>query len=211
MLLRVSFLLIASLANADEVAGWKQLPPLPEPLGVAAPFAGTSGGVFAVAGGANFPDKMPWEGGKKVWTDVIWLLEKPEGAWRKVGTLPGPRAYGVSVSAGDAVICAGGSDAERHYRDVWRMVWRDGKVTIEPLPAMPIALAGGSGALVGNTLIMVGGAEQPGEQAATKRAFALDLAAKVPVWRELPPLPAEGRILAAAGVWKDHWWMDAFC
>ena len=41
-------------------------------------------------------------------------------------------------------------------------------------------------------------AEQPGAQAATNRAFAFDLAANIPAWRALPPLPGQPRILAAA-------------
>ena len=33
------------------------------------------GGAILVAGGANFPDKKPWEGGKKVWYDTVFVLE----------------------------------------------------------------------------------------------------------------------------------------
>src|SRR6187549_1212241 len=77
---------------------WGKLPPLPEPLGVAAAFAGVSNGALIVAGGANFPDKMPWEGGKKVWNDRIWVLEKPDGQWREAGRLSRPLAYGVSLT-----------------------------------------------------------------------------------------------------------------
>ena len=45
---------------------WKQLPPLPDKLGFAGSFAGVSGGALIVAGGANFPEAMPWAGGPKV-------------------------------------------------------------------------------------------------------------------------------------------------
>src|SRR5437899_785783 len=34
---------------------WGKLPPLPDPEGFAAPFAGVSGGALIVAGGANIP------------------------------------------------------------------------------------------------------------------------------------------------------------
>lgn len=105
-------------ACAGETLSWRQLPPIPDPLGIAAPFAGVAGGALLVAGGANFPDKMPWEGGKKVWHDRIWLLEKPGGAWREVGKLPRPLAYGVSVTAADGMVCAGGSDFTKHYADI---------------------------------------------------------------------------------------------
>src|SRR5947207_2584315 len=61
---------------------WSPLPPLPPAAGqvkqpgVASPFVGVQGNALIVAGGANFPDKMPWEGGAKKWQDDIWILEK---------------------------------------------------------------------------------------------------------------------------------------
>lgn len=36
-----------------------------EGLGLAGPITGISGNRLLVAGGANFPDGMPWKGGKK--------------------------------------------------------------------------------------------------------------------------------------------------
>ena len=157
-----------------------------------------SGGALLVAGGANFPGGMPWDGGKKVWSDRVWVLEKPDGAWREAGRLPRALGYGVSVSARDSIVCAGGSDAERHHAEVFRLAWKGGALATEPLPPLPIALSGACGALVGDTFFIACGAEQPGELAATNRVFALDLSAKNPAWRELPPLPGKPRILATA-------------
>ena len=189
---------MTTLACAADTLTWTQLPPLPDPLGVAAPFAGVSGGALLVAGGAKFPDKMPWEGGKKVWHDRVWVLNAPDGKWRAAGILPRALGYGVSVTHGDGMVCVGGSDADRHYADAFRLVWKDGALATQPLPPLPVALSGASGALAGDTLIVACGAEEPGEQAATNRAFALDLAAEKPAWRELPPLPGVPRLLAVA-------------
>jgi N-acetylneuraminate epimerase len=183
---------------------WKQLPPLPDPLGVAAPFAGVSGDALIVAGGANFPDKMPWEGGKKVWHDRVWVLDAPDGRWRDVGRLPRPLAYGVSLRATDAVMCVGGSDSERHYADAFRLSWKDGVLAVTPLPKLPVPLATAAGAVVDATAYVACGATEPGEKSASNRAFALDAGAAA--WRELPPLPAEPRILpVAAGVVDDFY------
>lgn len=102
-----------ALACAGEALTWEQLAPIPEPAGVAGPFAGMSGGALLVAGGANFPGGMPWEGGKKVWVDRAWVLEKPDGAWREAGRLPRALGYGVSATHRDSLVCAGGSDAAR--------------------------------------------------------------------------------------------------
>jgi N-acetylneuraminate epimerase len=191
------FAMTSVLCAQDLPLKWEQLPPLPQPLGVAAPFAGVTGGSLLVAGGANFPGKMPWEGGKKAWLDTVWLLDRPDGSWREVGKLPRPLAYGLSISAKDGVVCVGGSDAERHYPDSFHLVWSGGKLSLRGLPPLPIPLSGAAGAVAGTSIYVACGAGEPGEKAATNRAFSLDLNDPAPTWKPLPPLPGKGRILAA--------------
>ena len=58
---------------------WGQLPPLPDRHGFAGGFAGVSHDALIFAGGANFPDAPPWDGGKKVWYDSIFVLAQPDG------------------------------------------------------------------------------------------------------------------------------------
>lgn len=82
--------------GVPDAAEWSPLPPLPDAHGVAGAFAGVAGGALLVAGGANFPDGPPWQGGTKAWTDRIWVLDRPDGAWREAGRLTGPR---VSLGA----------------------------------------------------------------------------------------------------------------
>ncbi len=192
-------------------AGWEQLPDLPEPPGVAAPFAGVSGGALIVAGGANFPDKMPWEGGKKIWHDTVWLLDKPDGAWREAGKLPRALAYGVAVSVPGAVLCIGGSDAERHYAEVLSLVWQDGKLEAktEAVPGpVPVPLANAAGAVDENENVYVAcGSTEPGEKRASNRVFCAGWRAKVVQWRELQPLPAEPRILPVAAARGDTFYL----
>jgi N-acetylneuraminate epimerase len=200
-------LCLTTFACAGEPLTWKALPPLPDKLGVAGAFAGESGGALLVAGGANFPGPMPWEGGKKVWHDAVWVLDRPDGMWREAGKLPQLLGYGVSVTHRGSVVCVGGSDAEQHHAEAFRLVWKDGKLGVEPLPALPIRLSGAAGTLVGETLYIACGAEEPGEQAATNRAFALDFAAAAPQWRELPPLPGKPRILAAGAAQGEHFYV----
>jgi N-acetylneuraminate epimerase len=192
---------------AAEPLTWKRLASLPDALGVAAPFAGVSGDALLVAGGANFPGKMPWEGGRKVWHDRVWVLTEPEGRWRGAGQLARPLAYGVCVNAGDAVICAGGSDADRHYAEVFRLRWREGKLNTEALLPLPMTLSGASGAMVEGKLIVACGAERPGEQEASNRAFELDLHTPAPAWKELPRMPGKPRILAAGAAWGGRFFL----
>ncbi len=140
---------------------WRSLPAIPDREGFAGPFAGVTGGVLVVTGGANFPDKRPWEGGTKVWYDRVFVLEKPDGAWTAAGRLPRPLGYGVSVDTGDGIVCAGGSNARGHFADVFRLALVDGKVVITPLPPLPQPCANMGGAVVGNTLYIAGGIATP--------------------------------------------------
>ncbi len=190
-------LYMTAIASAADPLVWKQLPSLPDPLGVAGPFAGVSGTSLVVAGGANFPDKMPWEGGKKVWHDRVWVLDKPDGKWREVGKLPRPLGYGVSVTARGGVVCVGGSDSERHYADTFLVSVEPDGFRVQPLPPLPLPLANMAGALMGDEVYIAGGSEAPGEQTATNRAFVLSLQKNV--WREIAPLPGRAHILATAG------------
>ena len=205
----ITTLLMSALMAIPACSGnlslhWSQLPSLPDSLGVAGPFAGVSGEVLIVAGGANFPDKMPWAGGKKIWHDTVYVLGKQQGKWTVAGKLPRPLAYGISVTTPAGVVCLGGSDADRHYRDVFCLQFLSGKLSVQPLPSLPVPLANAAGALVDKTIFVAGGAAQPGESAALSECFALDLSQPNPAWITLPPCPGPPRILpvaaAAAGM-----------
>jgi N-acetylneuraminic acid mutarotase len=186
---------------------WSQLPPLPDALGVAGPFAGVSGGALLVGGGANFPGKMPWAGGKKVWHDEVYALTNANSPWKLVGKLPRPLAYGVSVTTKSGLVCLGGSDADRHYADAFRLDFRNGVFSVQPLPSLPLPLANAAGALVGETIYVAGGSDQPGEQSALNQCFALDLAEKNPAWQTVPPCPGKARILQVAAAGKNDFYL----
>lgn len=185
--------------GARPALAWRPLPPLPDREGFAAPFAGASGGALLVAGGANFPDKRPWEGGTKRWYDTIWVLENESGPWRAGGTLPAASAYGLSVSVPEGMICIGGGDATRHFDQVFRLTWKDGRIARTDLPSLPGLCAFASGALVGSTIYVAGGIDQPAATSCLNTLWALDLARPAPHWQELPPCPGGPRMLAVAG------------
>ena len=186
---------------------WAQLPPLPDPPGVAAPFAGESGGALLVAGGANFPHGYPWEGGKKVWYDTVYALTAPTGRWQIAGHLPRSLAYGVSITTPQGVLCIGGSDASRHYADVFLLRYSAGKIQIENYPPLPVPLADAAGALAGSMVYVGGGSEKPGEQSALNRLFSLDLTAGELQWHELAPCPGKPRILPVAAAIRDTFYL----
>jgi SSS family transporter len=205
--------LIGETVRADEQTTarsfltWEQLLPVPDLLGVAAPFAGTHENRLLVAGGANFPDQMPWDGGKKVWYDRIWALQRGSTSWQSVGRLPRPLAYGVSVSLPSGVVCVGGSDADRHYSDVFRLTYRDGALHIDELPALPRPVANACGALLGNTIYVAGGTESPTSTKALNTFFALNLESPDAKWEELETWPGPPRMLAVAAVQEGSFFL----
>jgi N-acetylneuraminate epimerase len=201
----LSITLLASTAAAGE---WKQLPSLPDKEGFAGCFAGVSNGALIVAGGSNFPDKRPWEGGKKIWYDSIFILDRPTGEWKVVGKLPRPVGYGVSATYHDTIICVGGSDADRHYADVFRLDQRDGKIITTSLPSLPSAVANACGVIVADShLYIAGGQETPDAGTALDKLFEIDLAALEPKWRERDHCPGGGRILAVAASFDNAFWL----
>lgn len=194
----------AKVAAAEPVAAtdmlhWERLPNLPDPVGFAGPFAGTSHGALIVAGGANFPDKLPWEGGTKTWHESIFVLEHPTGKWMVPARLPRKLAYGVSVNTPAGVLCIGGGDANRHYREVFLLEWLDGQLRRTALAPLPKPCALSCGARWENTVYVAGGIETPNSTTALHTFWALDLSQPKTKWRELPPWPGPERMLAVAG------------
>ena len=178
---------------------WKELAPLPDERGFAGAFGGVSGGALMVAGGTHFPDKMPWDGGVKAWFDDVYVLEEPNGAWKKAGKLPRASGYGVSISLDQGLLIIGGGNATEHYRNVFVLKWVDGKLTTIPFPDLPAPCAFMTGAAVGSTIHVCGGIEKPDATSALASHWRLDLMDVGAGWKALAPIPGGGRILAASG------------
>lgn len=191
---------IRSIASPPPPLSWQALAPIPDPEGFAFPFAGVANGRLIVAGGANFPDKRPWEGGTKVWYDQVWCLDHPEGNWRQIGRLPKPLGYGVSLTVSEGVLCLGGSDAAGHYDTCFLLrVDAQGRPQTDPLPSLPRPCAQFCGALIGRVVFVAGGLEKPDAVEALRTFWTLDLDHLDRGWQSLPPWPGEGRLLATAG------------
>src|SRR5438093_9315311 len=95
---------VHSAAEPEQVFRWEKLPPIPDPEGFAAPFAGVSGGALIVAGGANITGDKWADVFHKTWYDFAFVLEQPDGAWRTGFKLPHPLGYGVSITTRDGVV-----------------------------------------------------------------------------------------------------------
>lgn len=183
---------------------WSELPPLPpapghtRQPGVASPFVGTHSGVLLIAGGANFPDLLPWQGGKKVWWDTIFALEKDARDWHVAGQLPAPMGYGLSFSLPEGVLCIGGTDPIKCLSDVFLLRWNAAtrKAEIVTYPSLPEPLAFAGGGLIDGKVYVAGGQTSASSSASTTHAYVLDLAQGAKgTWQKLPDLPGAARSL----------------
>jgi SSS family transporter len=112
----------------DDLVRWTALPPIPDALGFAGPIVGVHDGALIVAGGANFPDGVPWhpaaDGGKsrKTYHDRVFVLPASEergveSRWIQASTrLASPVGYGVCVSTPGGIVSIGG-ERQDHVRD----------------------------------------------------------------------------------------------
>jgi N-acetylneuraminic acid mutarotase len=221
----VPALLGAASADAASVGAasaapltWSVVARLPLPPGrsvqpgVAGPFAGVSGDALIVAGGSNFPDKKPWEGGRKAYVDEVYVLSTRAGApadaagayqWNTAAAfrLPEQVAYGASVTTAEGIVCIGGETAAGFSKKAFLLQWDPlhSLLRYKDLPDLPVALAGAGAALIGHTVYAAGG-----ENASRALAccFSLDLAAPT-MWQRLPAVPlaiSYSAVVAQAGM-----------
>lgn len=202
-----------SLGAADPVASpWQKLSSLPDRQGFAGMVAGVSGEALIAAGGANFPNGYPWEGGAKVWYDDVWLLRSLDGTWEhRAERLPRRLGYAVSVTYDNTVIIAGGETPQAEgmgshaIEDVYRLRWNGSKLVIEPLPPLPQPTMNASGVLIGSSLYVIGGTSSPTATSTYQTVWSLNLALPRDEmqWVAQPAWPGPPRMLAVVAIWND--------
>ena len=179
---------------------WDELPALPDPIGVAGPFAGLHNNGLIVAGGANFPEPT-WES-EKVWHDAIYVLTKDKSGqyiWHTAGKLKQPIGYGAAVSTPDGVVCMGGNHAKETYQDVFLLSWdaEKKKVVHNKYPSLPEPCAYGAATLIDNTIYLAGGQSGEALDTAMNNFWSLDLSKKDKPdefqWKVLEPCPGPTR------------------
>lgn len=186
-----------SIKHKSLQISWKQVTELPATgntasIGLAGPVNGTSNGVFIVAGGANFPAGMPWQGGKKVFHDQLFVLQKKEDGlswYKKVDfRLPEPIAYSGVTSTAKGILYAGGENESGISGKVYLVCWSEIKhqVVTKSMPDLPLALTNIAAAHIGNKIFLAGGDES---DRSSKYFLCLDLDDANAHWQKLPDLP----------------------
>ncbi|HEX4875968.1 MAG TPA: hypothetical protein VFV31_04800 [Chitinophagaceae bacterium] len=200
----IVLILITMLSVADNFAQKKtpaihwnragEIPPLAgqnASLGVAGPVAGVDGKIIVVAGGANFPDSMPWEGGHKKYYNNIYLFQKKAGQLITLKTdvaLAENIAYAACCSTPKGVLYAGGENETGLSDKVFLLKWNDAvkNVVTEKLPALPYAVTNAAAASYNNIVFIAGG---EGRNNVSRKCWSIDLNNTVSGWKELAQLP----------------------
>ncbi len=158
-------------------------------MGVAGPITGLIDDRLFVAGGANFPNGLPWDGGKKVYHKEAFLYRISGDPLLLDSTfmLPHALAYPANVSYKGTVFSAGGEDVNGALREVtsYRVDRLEG-FKVEVLPDLPIPLSNAAMVYMDEALYVVGGEN---DEVVSHRIYRLDLRDRDKGWVSWFELP----------------------
>lgn len=160
-------------------------------LGVAGPVTGVHGKMMFVAGGANFQDSMPWQGGKKKYYNRIDVFTKTFNHLVPVAgnfTLPDKIAYAANCSTPNGILYAGGENESGISDKTILLKWDDAtkSVVAEQLPVLPVAVSNAAATSHNNIVFIAGGESREG---VSDKCWSIDLNNSATGWKELPQLP----------------------
>lgn len=199
----------SQLTDTDAIR-WDTSLSLPPPaadgaphIGLAGVFAGYVDGNLVVAGGANFPEGTPAEGGVKRYHADTYVYNETSGWQVFPDALAEASAYGVSVGLPGGILCIGGCDAQRCTAEVRLLTLENGAPVWRDYPPLPRPLAHAAGCRVGDRVFVAGGIETVDEARTTSDFFVLDLRHPDRGWSERTPWPGPSRAFAVAAAQSD--------
>src|SRR6187551_3109332 len=185
------FIFISMLITSDSMAqnpaltiSWNKIAVIPsshsheKPLGFAGAINGVNNNVLIVAGGSNFPNGLPWESGRKAYSDKIFVLKKNgnDFIWNKKvkSVLPEPIAYCGNTSTPSGIIYVGGENKNGISNKCFLLKWNEYKneVAIKPLPNLPVALTNVAVTNIDNIVFAAGGDDT---KSSSNGFFSIDL------------------------------------
>jgi len=162
-------------------------------LGLAGAIIGKDQNFLIVAGGSNFPDSMPWVGGKKKYYDDVFVFVQNKSGEFKLhaqSRLPFTIAYSTSASLTDGVVFAGGENENGISKKAFLLKWNETKrnVILHSLPDLPKPLTNASIVASNNKLYVAGGEKRDG---VSNDLLVLDLNNISNGWKLLCTIPVE--------------------
>ncbi len=159
-------------------------------LGFAGLVAGVHQNVLIVAGGANFPDGMPWQGGKKKYYDDVYVYRKKGEKIeliKRTFKLGSSNAYAACCSSSQGIVLLGGENENGISNKVFLLQWDQSgsSVMVKNLPDLPLALTNASATIHESIVFIAGGETTTG---VSDQFYCLDLS-NSHGWQQLPSLP----------------------
>lgn len=200
----IPFIACNTTEKSKPVLQWSKYAALPgtgnmPSLGYAGPVTGISNNTLIVAGGANFPGSMPWEGGKKQYYDEAYItgIDVNPPSFKKV-TLPYKVAYSANCSTPLGIVCAGGENESGPLSRVLFIQFDKGFPVFVSLPDLPVAVTNAAATAIGSDVYIAGGETKT---AASVLFFKIDLKDTAKGWQKLPDIPhaVSHTVLLAAG------------
>ena len=201
--LLLSTLLISSCMPAQKRYNlrWKVAAMLPvneksgKQPGLAGVYSGFINGEMIIAGGSNFPDSMPWQGGKKVYWNDIYIMhinKKGKCSWVNNGEykLKENLAYGASVQMKEGIVFIGGENENGISKKVFLLHGNDlqKKIVTKDLPELPIPLTNLSAVGINADIYIAGGETI---NAVSNHLYKLNIHEPAKGWIELASVPVE--------------------
>ncbi|MCC6510540.1 MAG: hypothetical protein IT423_15670 [Pirellulaceae bacterium] len=194
----------AAVAQSDQAKlAWRELPALPDQLGLAGPIVGVHNQVLLAGGGANFAQPV-WQNEKR-WHRALHLLDLNDSdrGWQSAEDLPVPLAYSACVSTPHGIVVLGGNNAAQEFRQCWllKIVRLDSgglSVAWQPLPGLPQPLVYGQAVWIDGRVLVATGQQADQLNSATASGWELMLgsdrsALAKAQWQAIPDCPGGPR------------------
>lgn len=160
------FMQCSTTKNVEEII-WSVSDSLPKTItgqvqfGVAGPLVGIHQNHLLIAGGANFPEKMPWEGGIKKYqhTAYIYAIEDHNLQLKDTFCLSNSTAYAANCSHEEGIYTAGGENEMGASSQFQICTWNpeQDRFQVNKLPNLPVPLSNASLVADDNKLYLIGG------------------------------------------------------
>ena len=176
-------------------------------LGLAGCVVGKSNQFLVVAGGSNFPDSMPWLGGKKKYYDDVFVFNFNKGQFQfyAQSKLPFNVGYAASCSTNSGVLFAGGENENGISKKVWILQWneKNKNISLHSLPDLPEPITNASIVVNDHKVYVAGGEKIRG---VSKDLLVLDLDNVSNGWEVLSslPYPVSHSIMLLQSDGKNH-------
>lgn len=188
---------------------WKQsgvLPVQPNGLihmGLSGVVSGVVGDQIIIAGGNNFPEGLPWEGGIKKYYKRVFVYNNQKDTLLNTFTfnLPANVAYAAVAQLKDGIFYAGGENENGPLSSAYFIKKsKSQSFEIIELPSLPIAISNAVAVATENAVYVLGGANKEG---VSNKVWKLSLNNFKKGWTAQASMP-QPTAFAAAAIANEH-------